>query len=34
VGIGNMLELTVVRNLYPNERRERKVNVRVIDLRR
>ena len=34
VGIDKLLDLTVVRNLYPNEQRERTVKVRVIDLRR
>ena len=34
VGVDGTLELTVLRNLYPNEQRERKVQVRVIDMRR
>ncbi len=33
-GINNTLELTVQRNFYPNQQRERQVKVKVIDLRR
>lgn len=34
VGVDGTLDLTVLRTLYPNDQRERKVQVRVIDMRR
>lgn len=33
-GINNTMELTIQRNFYPNQQRERSVKVKVIDLRR